>query len=111
MRMERSWRTHRAHMDSLRRRHRTAVAPRLDVGFPRHAVERSAPSHASPLLAPRRRWSGAAGVNRDRDWGPPIFAAAVLLVLMVSCIRITSRNDANARSEESRVGQEGVSPG
>src|SRR3546814_4839502 len=31
------------------------------------------------------------------DWGPPIFAAAVLLVLMVSCIRITGRNDATAK--------------
>src|SRR3546814_7522245 len=83
MRMAGSWSTHRAHMDSLRRRHRTAVAPRLFVGFPRHAVERRAPSHASQLLAPRRRWSVSAGVNRDRDWGPPLFAAPGPLVLIV----------------------------
>lgn len=38
-------------------------------------------------LPPGRRLSRAAVRGRDRDWGPLVLGIAVLLVLMVSCVR------------------------
>lgn len=99
MRMEQSWRTHRNHVDSLRRRHGAGVSPRTAVGVPVPAFQRNSPSSDSPSpIATKARLSASGGKGRDWDLGPLIFGAAVLLALMVSCVRFTSGRSDTAKA-------------
>jgi len=88
MRLERSWRTNRDHVDSLRRRHRAAMPSEPAAEVPGLASQRNTLLADSPSrLAPNARLSHNLVRRQGQDWGPPIFIAAVVLVLMVSCIR------------------------
>jgi hypothetical protein len=88
MRLERSWRTHRDHLDSLRRRHRAAMPSVPAAEAPGLTLQRNMLLADSPSrFAPNARLSHNLVGRQGQDWGPPIFIAAVVLVLMVSCIR------------------------
>lgn len=56
-----------------------------------------------PPFAPDKRLSRAMGRRRDRDWGPLMFGAAVLLVLMVSCVRFVTKPDDTVRTPARQV--------
>jgi len=80
------------------------VATESDGHFSASAFRQTAPrTRDLPSLAPDKRLSRAMGRRRDRDWGPLMFGAAVLLVLLVSCIRFVTKPAHTVRTPARQV--------